>query len=73
MMVVVVFAFADYVSPAVLGGQNPPLFSQLIVDSIMDNTNWPQAAAAAIVMVLSIFALAGAVSRLPSPDPRDLT
>lgn len=73
MTVVVVFAFADYVSPAVLGGQNPPVFSQLIVDSIMDNTNWPQAAAAAIVMVLSIFALAGAVSRLPSPDPRDLT
>lgn len=73
LTVVVVFAFADYVSPAVLGGQNPPVFSQLIVDSIMDNTNWPQAAAFAVVMVLSIFALAGAVSRLPSPDPRDLT
>jgi spermidine/putrescine transport system permease protein len=72
LTVVVVFAFADYVSPAILGGQNPPLFSQLIVDSIMDNTNWPQAAAFAIVMVLSIFAIAGAVSRIPSPDPRDL-
>lgn len=72
LTVVVVFAFADYISPAVLGGQNPPLFSQLIVDSIMDNTNWPQAAAFAIVMVLSIFAIAGAVSRMPSPDPRDL-
>ncbi len=73
MVVVVVFAFADYVSPAVLGGQNPPLFSQQIVDSIMDNTNWPQAAAFAVIMVLSILAIAAAVSRIPAPDPRDLT
>lgn len=72
MVVVVVFAFADYISPAVLGGQNPPLFSQQIVDSIMDNTNWPQAAAFAVVMVLSILAIAGAISRIRAPDPRDL-
>jgi spermidine/putrescine transport system permease protein len=72
IVVVVVFAFADYVSPAVLGGQNPPLFSQQIVDSIMDNTNWPQAAAFAVVMVLSILALVAAVSRIPAPDARDL-
>ena len=72
MVVVVVFAFADYVSPAVLGGQNPPLFSQQIVDSIMDNTNWPQAAAYAVVMVLSIVAIAGAISRIRAPDARDM-
>jgi hypothetical protein len=38
----------------------------------MDNTNWPQAAAYAVVMVLSILAIAGAISRIRAPDARDL-
>lgn len=55
MMFIFILAFADFVSPATLGGQQQRVFPQLIVDSVQWNINWPLAAALSIVMIAAIF------------------
>ena len=50
-----ILAFADFVSPATLGGQTERVFPQLIVDAVQWNINWPLASALSIVMVAAIF------------------
>ncbi|MDR7428097.1 MAG: ABC transporter permease [Armatimonadota bacterium] len=49
-----VLAFADFVSPAVLGGQAQRVFPQLVVDAVQWTVNWPQASAFAVIMVVTI-------------------
>lgn len=72
LAVVVVWGFADYVTPAVLGGQNPRVFAQLVVDSIQRNANWTLGASFAAVMVLSILFFSALASRIPAPRSEDL-
>ena len=55
MMFIYILAFADFVSPATLGGQTERVFPQLIVDAVQWNINWPLASALSIVMVAAIF------------------
>jgi spermidine/putrescine transport system permease protein len=63
-----VLAFADFVSPAVLGGQAQRMFPQLVVDAIQWMVNYPLAAAFALIMVLTILAVAGVFMRLVRVD-----
>lgn len=62
-MFVFVLAFADFVSPAVLGGQAQRVFPQLVVDAVQWTVNWPQASAFAVIMVATILAIVGLFAR----------
>lgn len=55
MMFIYILAFADFISPATLGGQAERVFPQLIVDAVQWNINWPMAASLSVMMVLSTF------------------
>jgi spermidine/putrescine transport system permease protein len=72
LAIVIVWGFADYVTPAVLGGQNPRVFAQLVVDAIQRNANWTLGASFAAVMVLSILLFSALVGRIPAPRSQDL-
>jgi spermidine/putrescine transport system permease protein len=62
-MFVFVLAFADFVSPAVLGGQAQRVFPQIVVDAVQWTVNWPQAAAFSAIMVATIMLIVGLFSR----------
>ncbi|MCC6313216.1 MAG: ABC transporter permease [Thermomicrobiales bacterium] len=66
VMFIFVLAFADYVSPAILGGQTRRVFPQLVVDAIQSDVNYPLAAAFATVMVATILVVIGLLSRMQS-------
>lgn len=53
-MFIFILAFADFISPSVLGGQTQRVFPQLVVDAIQWNINWPLASAFAVIMVATI-------------------
>ncbi len=63
IMFVFVLAFADFVSPAVLGGQSQRVFPQLVVDAVQWTVNWPQASAFAVIMVITILGIVGLFAR----------
>ncbi len=67
-MFIFVLAFADFVSPSVLGGQAQRVFPQLVVDAIQWMVNYPLAAAFALVMVLTILVVVGVFMRLVRVD-----
>ncbi len=67
-MFIYVLAFADFVSPSVLGGQAQRVFPQLVVDAIQWMVNYPLAAAFALVMVLTILIVVGLFMRLVRAD-----
>ncbi|MGI6585755.1 MAG: ABC transporter permease [Lutisporaceae bacterium] len=54
LMFCFILAFADFISPATLGGQLERVFPQLIVDAVQWNVDWPLAAALSMVMVFAI-------------------
>jgi ABC-type spermidine/putrescine transport system permease subunit I len=62
-MFIFVLAFADFVSPAVLGGQAQRVFPQLVVDAVQWTVNWPQASAFAVIMVTTILTIVGVFAR----------
>ncbi|HET7092654.1 MAG TPA: ABC transporter permease [Thermomicrobiales bacterium] len=66
VMFIFVLAFADFISPAVLGGQTRRVFPQLVVDAIQNDVNYPLAAAFATVMVATILLVVGVLSRFQS-------
>jgi spermidine/putrescine transport system permease protein len=66
VMFIFVLAFADFVAPAVLGGQTRRVFPQLVVDAIQNDVNYPLAAAFATVMVATILVVVGVLSRFQS-------
>lgn len=49
-----ILAFGDYVSPAYLGGGQPPTMSILIVDQTKSGNHWPRAAVVAVTMVVTL-------------------
>lgn len=62
-MFIFVLAFADFISPAVLGGQMQRVFPQLVVDAVQWTVNWPAASAFAVIMVATILIIAGLLGR----------
>ncbi len=66
VMFIFVLAFADYVAPAVLGGQTRRVYPQLVVDAIQNDVDYPLAAAFATVMVATILLVVGVLSRFQS-------
>jgi spermidine/putrescine transport system permease protein len=70
MMFIFVLAFADYVSPAILGGQTRRVFPQLVVDAIQNEVAWPLAAAFAMVMGATILVVVGILSLIQSRAER---
>lgn len=53
-----ILAFGDFVSPYYLGGSKPPTLSILIIDTTKSGQQWPRAAVVAIVMMITLFAVA---------------
>jgi spermidine/putrescine transport system permease protein len=70
VMFIFVLAFADYVSPAILGGQTRRVFPQLVVDAIQNEVAWTLAAAFAMVMVATILVVVGVLSAVQSRAER---
>lgn len=60
-MFVFVFAFADFISPAVLGGQAQRVFPQVIVDAVQWTVDWPQGASFAVIMTATILGVVAAL------------
>ncbi len=59
-----ILSFGDFVSPYYLGGSKPPTLSIMIVDSTKSGQQWPRAAVIAVVMILSLLAVAFASVKL---------
>lgn len=55
-----IMTFGDFVSPFYLGGSKPPTLTILIIDTTKSGQQWPRAAVVAIVMILTLFAVATA-------------
>ncbi len=53
-----ILSFGDFVSPYYLGGSKPPTLSIMIIDSTKSGQQWPRAAVIAVVMILSLLAVA---------------
>jgi spermidine/putrescine transport system permease protein len=53
-----ILSFGDFVSPYYLGGSKPPTLSIMIVDSTKSGQQWPRAAVIAVMMILSLLAVA---------------
>ncbi|MCA3554152.1 ABC transporter permease [Aestuariivirga sp.] len=53
-----ILSFGDFVSPYYLGGSKPPTLSILIVDTAKSGQQWPRAAVVAIMMILTLLAVA---------------
>jgi spermidine/putrescine transport system permease protein len=53
-----ILCFGDLVSPTSMGSSKPPTLSILIVDTVKQGNNWPRAAVVAVMMVLTLIAVA---------------
>lgn len=53
-----ILTFGDFVSPAYLGGSNPPTLSILIVDTTKAGQQWPRASVVALTMIFTLFVVA---------------
>jgi spermidine/putrescine transport system permease protein len=56
-----VLAFGDYVSPQFLGGSKPPTLSIVIADQVKSGNHWPRASAVAVIMVVTLMVVLGAM------------
>ena len=55
-----IMTFGDFVSPFYLGGSKPPTLTILIIDTTKAGQQWPRAAVVAIMMIVTLFAVATA-------------
>jgi spermidine/putrescine transport system permease protein/putrescine transport system permease protein len=53
-----ILTFGDFVSPLYLGGGDPPTLSILITDTTKSGQQWPRAAVIAIMMIVTLLAIA---------------
>ncbi len=53
-----ILSFGDFVSPYYLGGSKPPTLSILIIDTTKSGQQWPRAAVVAVMMMVTLFAVA---------------
>jgi ABC-type spermidine/putrescine transport system permease subunit I len=58
-----ILCFGDYISPQFLGGSRPPTLSILIADQVKSGNNWPRASVVAVVMILTLMTVLGAMLR----------
>ena len=58
-----IMTFGDFVSPFYLGGSKPPTLTILIIDTTKSGQQWPRAAVVAIIMIVTLFAVAAAALR----------
>lgn len=55
-----IMTFGDFVSPFYLGGSKPPTLTILIIDTTKSGQQWPRAAVVALMMIVTLFAVATA-------------
>ena len=60
--------FGDFVAPFYLGGSQEPTLPILILDTTKSGQQWPRAAVVAIMMMVTLFAVAFAGHRLGLPQ-----
>ena len=65
-----ILTFGDFVSPFYLGGSKPPTLAILIVDTTKSGQQWPRAAVVAVVMIVTLFAVAFAAVGAAYGRPR---
>lgn len=53
-----ILSFGDFVAPYYLGGSKPPTLPILIIDTTKSGQQWPRAAVVAVIMMLTLFAIA---------------
>ena len=53
-----ILSFGDFVAPFYLGGSQEPTLPILILDTTKSGQQWPRAAVVAIVMMVTLFAIA---------------
>ena len=53
-----ILSFGDFVSPYYLGGSKPPTLSIMIIDSTKSGQQWPRAAVIAVMMIVTLRAVA---------------
>ncbi len=53
-----ILSFGDFVSPYYLGGSKPPTLPILIIDTTKSGQQWPRAAVVAVMMMVTLFAVA---------------
>jgi len=53
-----ILSFGDFVAPYYLGGSKPPTLPILIIDTTKAGQQWPRAAVVAVVMMLTLMAVA---------------
>jgi len=53
-----ILSFGDFVAPYYLGGSSPPTLPILIIDTTKSGQQWPRAAVVAIIMMVTLFAVA---------------
>ncbi len=53
-----ILSFGDFVAPYYLGGSKPPTLSIMIVDTSKSGQQWPRAAVVAIMMIITLLAVA---------------
>lgn len=53
-----ILSFGDFVAPYYLGGSKPPTLPILIIDTTKAGQQWPRAAVVAVMMMLTLFAVA---------------
>lgn len=53
-----ILSFGDFVAPYYLGGSKPPTLPILIIDTTKSGQQWPRAAVVAVMMMVTLFAIA---------------
>lgn len=53
-----ILSFGDFVAPYYLGGSKPPTLPILIIDTTKSGQQWPRAAVVAVIMMVTLFAIA---------------
>ena len=53
-----IMSFGDFVAPYYLGGSKPPTLTILIIDTTKSGQQWPRAAVIAVMMMLTLMAVA---------------
>ena len=53
-----IMSFGDFVAPYYLGGSKPPTLTILIIDTTKSGQQWPRAAVVAVMMMLTLMAVA---------------
>ncbi|MEM0987290.1 MAG: ABC transporter permease [Pseudomonadota bacterium] len=65
-----ILSFGDFIAPYYLGGSKPPTLPILIFDTTKAGQQWPRASVVAVMMMLTLFAIAATAIWLAYRKPR---